>query len=83
MVFRAHLAYVLHEVAGRTVEDGHLGTVQLHEAVVDAGCIEGSHGMFDGADTHVAVCHHRAAGCVHHIFGQGFDDGTLRQINAL
>ena len=54
LLLQSHLLNLLHKGQCASVEDGHFGTIQLNEAVVDAAGIKRCHSVFDGAYLDVA-----------------------------
>ena len=79
----AYAADVLDIDLSRAVEDGHFGTVDLNEAVVDAERVEGCQGMLDRRAASIAFSQHGAAGGLHDILGHGIDNRFAGQVDAL
>ena len=77
--------YFLAPDDGAAVKDGHLAAVYLDEAVVDAGGVEGSHSVFDGAHAgfFVALIGDDGAACgLDDMFGKRLDSGLSLQVEA-
>ena len=83
MIHDAYSAYVLCVDLCRTVEDRYLGAVHLNEAVVDAEGKQGGEGVFNGGATRITHSEDGATCGFDDIFGNGLDDGLLRQIETL
>ena len=71
----AHTEDVLYDIACAAVEDGEFRAVHLHQAVVDAQCIQGRETMLDGADVLASVAEDSAAARIDHMVGQRGDEG--------
>ena len=73
----------LNENQSRTVKDGHFGTIQLNQTVVDSRSIKSSHRMLNRTYLHTVLQQDCAALSVSHIFCQTVDDRLIFQVNTL
>jgi hypothetical protein len=74
---------VLHIEFCRSVKDRHLGTINLHEAVVYSKGIEGCQGVLHGAATGIALGEYGATCRLDDVLSDGLDDGRIGKIYAL
>ena len=83
LLLNAYLLDFFYILDGRTIEDGELRPVHLHDTVVDAQSIECRQCVFHCRDANLALAKHSAALSVNNVLCHSIDDGFAFQVNAL
>ena len=83
LLLQTHLLYLFDDRQSASVKDGHLRTIKLDEAVVNATGIEGSHGMLDCAYLYFILYKYSASLRIAYQLGIAVDDGLTFEVCAL
>jgi len=71
--FNAGFLYLLNKISGATIHNGHFGSIDLYEGVIDAKPRQGGQNMLNGGYANAVLLNCSASRGVHHIIGNAVD----------